>query len=273
MKTKISLLFAITIGISSLFLSSCGNNGKIESQVNADRLQDSITQDSLDRLDTLAADEIPNDASPQQGLEVSEKQGNVDWKAAKASGIVFTYARATYGAATKDNQFATYWPALLSNGIFRGAYHHFKIGDSNANQLANYKKQVTLATGDLAPAIRFDETSIPPNVRVNRPEASKAMQGLLKDFETTFNCKPLVITTTDFADNYLKDTLMKQYKLWIIQPDVEAPKLPGAWYNGRWTVWQYSASGTIPGFPENVARSRYHGTYAELKPELACTLP
>ncbi len=56
---------------------------------------------------------IPNEPSlakyPIRGIDVSHHQRDIDWKVAKASGIHFTYIKATEGVDFKDPKFSENW--------------------------------------------------------------------------------------------------------------------------------------------------------------------
>src|SRR5690242_10206407 len=61
-----------------------------------------------------------------RGVDVSEFQGQVDWPTAKASGLTFAFARVSDGTQKLDDQFAANWPAMLAQGLVRGAYQFFR---------------------------------------------------------------------------------------------------------------------------------------------------
>src|SRR5215471_14288745 len=57
------------------------------------------------------------------GIDVSNWQGNVDWEAVKANGVVFGFCKATEGIDYRDRFFPHNWQQMKASGIYRGAYH------------------------------------------------------------------------------------------------------------------------------------------------------
>ena len=61
---------------------------------------------------------------PIQGRDVSIYQGNFDWNAQKAAGVVFGYARMGNGVNIVDTQFTSNWSKMKAAGIiFISAVH------------------------------------------------------------------------------------------------------------------------------------------------------
>ena len=57
------------------------------------------------------------------GIDVSKYQGEIDWPAARDSGVTFAWIKATEGGDYKDAYFDHNWQAAKDAGIVRGAYH------------------------------------------------------------------------------------------------------------------------------------------------------
>ena len=66
-------------------------------------------------------------AFPTQGIDVSQVQGVIDWKAARAAGVDFAYIRASQGSDMRDERFAANWAESAAAGVKRGAYHVFSL--------------------------------------------------------------------------------------------------------------------------------------------------
>ena len=94
-----------------------------------------------------------------QGIDVSHHQGGVNWNAVAASGISFTFIKATEGAHMTDAAFATYWNGARAAGIRRGAYHFFRPADSGIQQADFFLRTVgAFAEGDLPPILDWEVT-------------------------------------------------------------------------------------------------------------------
>jgi lysozyme len=261
-----------------LGLTGCAPRADGSELAKADSLAAAATADSLARL--AVADSIAKARKAQAelspiGVAVTEAQGRIDWGIAKTEGfLAFAYMRATMGSGGADTYLGRNWMAAKREGLLHGAYHHYRVGDDVKTQLKNFTNHVKLETGDLRPAVQLDHTSIPDNVRLDKKGVVKAIQEFLADMDKAYGCKPLIFTTPDFAATYLDGTGFAAYPLWLNAPSIDPePTLPATWATAGWTLWQFSESGSVPGIPENVARTRFHAPLPELDDELACAAP
>jgi lysozyme len=76
--------------------------------------------------------------------------------------------------------------------------------------------------------------------------------------------KPMLYTGPAFWNTSLNSSaLLAEYPLWIAHYTPAAqPQLPRAW--ARWTFWQHSEKGSVPGISGAVDISRFNGTLMEL---------
>jgi lysozyme len=87
------------------------------------------------------------------GVDVSEHQGAVDWRAAAGDGIGFAYLKATEGGDWVDGRFAENWRAAAEAGLPRGAYHFLTFCRPAAEQAEHFLRVVPRDPGALAPAL------------------------------------------------------------------------------------------------------------------------
>ena len=64
--------------------------------------------------------------------------------------------------------------------------------------------------------------------------------------------KPIIYTNNVFANDYLLGSDFSEYHLWIAEYGVEEPKIPLAWKNKKWLIWQRTPRGKIEGVLGNV---------------------
>ncbi len=57
------------------------------------------------------------------GIDVSSRQGSVDWTVQKTAGIKFAYILATGGTYATNSKFSDQYAGALGAGIVRGSYH------------------------------------------------------------------------------------------------------------------------------------------------------
>ncbi|HEY1175630.1 MAG TPA: glycoside hydrolase family 25 protein [Phytomonospora sp.] len=85
--------------------------------------------------------------STSRGLDVSAYQSAQDWKAHKADGLTFAFAKATEGEKSHDARFATHIKGIQSADLVAGAYHFAWPNQSAAAEAANYIAAVKAYAG------------------------------------------------------------------------------------------------------------------------------
>jgi lysozyme len=168
----------------------------------------------------------PSETARLNGIDVSEFQGEIDWQAVKASGVVFAFARALEGETIIDSRFADSWEDMKEAGIVRGAYDFYVADDSVESQVENFTALVTLEPGDLVPMVDIETASL---------GGQPATADLVSDFhqyldlmEAHYGVKPIIYTDPDFWNENLDDSF-GDYALWVAVYDVDSPTLPDGW--------------------------------------------
>lgn len=105
---------------------------------------------------TLALSWRPSDTYRFQGIDVSEKQGQIEWWTVKAGGADFAYLRATSGADWRDTRFATNWGEVYATGMRRGALHVYSLCRLAVDQANNFNTTVPRASDALPAAVEID---------------------------------------------------------------------------------------------------------------------
>lgn len=194
-----------------------------------------------------------------EGVDVSDKQGAIDWRAVAASGRSFAFIRASDGMGHPDTRFAANWPAAKAAGLIRGAYQYFEPGENPITQ-ADLLLQRTggIAIGDLPPTIDVE------TLGGRTPAATADAVATWVDYvhrKTSVN--PIVYTYPNFWAQLPARGIEKKAMLWIAHWGVAKPAVPGAWQ--RWAFWQYSSTGSVPGIPAAVDLDRFEGSAIELR--------
>src|SRR3954471_9883226 len=65
----------------------------------------------------------------QMGIDVSARQGTIDWQRVGRDGITFAYIKASEGADA-DRRFRRNWREAEAAGVRAGAYHFFTLCES-----------------------------------------------------------------------------------------------------------------------------------------------
>ncbi|MGB0177891.1 MAG: GH25 family lysozyme, partial [Owenweeksia sp.] len=76
--------------------------------------------------------------------------------------------------------------------------------------------------------------------------------------ESKLNVKPIVYTNHPFGNQYLDHPDFANYDLWIAEYEVAEPKIPNAWKDKGWLIWQRSERGEVEGAVGNVDHDLYN---------------
>ncbi|MGF1490954.1 MAG: GH25 family lysozyme [Microcoleaceae cyanobacterium] len=175
-----------------------------------------------------------------QGIDVSDWQPNVNWKAVADAGMTFAIIKATEGATFVADVFPSYWEQIKAQGLVRGAYHFFRPGSSVQGQIDNFLNTVSLEDGDLPPVCDIETTD-----GVSAGTLLDRMGQWLEAVEQRTGYRPIVYTYPGFWES-LNTSRFSDYPLWIAHYTSAAqPIVPRGW--DSWMLWQFTDSGSVPG--------------------------
>lgn len=184
-------------------------------------------------------------AFPTQGIDVSQVQGVIDWKAARAAGVDFAYVRASQGSDMRDERFAANWPESAAAGVKRGAYHVFSLCRPGREQATNFIALVPREEAALPHALDLEFEG---NCAARPPR-----QTLIAEIATFIEMaeahseKPMILyMTREFEDQYRVIEAIDR-PLWLRRAGLE----PG--YGGRpWVMWQANPKRHVDGIEGEV---------------------
>ncbi|GAA3503850.1 lysozyme [Streptomyces prasinosporus] len=200
-----------------------------------------------------------------QGIDVSHWQGAIDWTSVRGAGIQFAWMKATEGTGYKDPSFNTNYPAAYRAGVIRGAYHFARPDVSGGATQAGY------FVGNGGGWSR-DNLTLPGVLDIEHNPYGAMCYGLsttqmrtwINDFYTAYKSRTgrdVVIYTTASWWNTCTGNWTGMYgksPLWVAHWGVSSPTLPSGF--PTWTVWQYTATGSVSGVSGNVDRNRFNGS-------------
>jgi len=195
-----------------------------------------------------------------EGVDVSDKQGAINWRAVASSGRSFAFIRVSDGAGHPDTRFAANWPAAKAAGLIRGVYQYFEPAENPIAQ-ADLLLQRTggVAIGDLPPTIDVETLG-----STNSPAATADAVATWVDYvhrKTSLN--PIVYASPSFWAQLPARGIERKAMLWVANWGVSKPTVPGAW--NRWAFWQYSSAGSVPGITVPVDLDRFEGNSIDLR--------
>ena len=198
-----------------------------------------------------------------RGIDVSYYQGTIDWPAVAATDIRFAVVRLSDGVGTRDSQFVRNWQESRRAGLIRGFYQYFRASAGGA-------AQAQLAVDRLAEAGGFQSSDLPPVLDIETLDGRTAAQVAAEAtiwvdaMREATGKEPIIYTGAYFwDDNGLPDSLNSQ-PLWTANYTTNpCPWTSDSW--DRWTLWQYSDSGTVSGIAGPVDLDYFAGTLDDLQ--------
>lgn len=208
----------------------------------------------------------------QQGLDVSDFDGTVDWIRVKQAGYTFAFGKATEGETWKAATFPRNWRQMEGVGIIRGAYHFFRPtidAKAQAKHFLDYVNSVDpIGVNDLPPVIDLEHypTSVEQQWNsLSKPERVQRVKTWIDVIESEINRKPIIYTSYGFWNGWMRGVRdFSGYPLWVAHytPNPQ-PLIPHEW--DRWTFWQYSDRAEIPGILESREDvNRFNGSLSDL---------
>lgn len=189
------------------------------------------------------------------GIDVSEFQGNIDWKKVKAAGIDFAMIRIGFrgygdvGNIVIDENCRANIEGALNAGIKVGGY--FFSQSVNQQEAVDEAKAVIdiIKDYDITYPIAFDWEIIGVSAArtddVSVSDLNKAAVAFCEEIKRA-GYTPAVYMSKRIA--YLKYDLeaLKNYELWLTEDGREAT------FNYKYDIWQYSYNGKIDGIDGDV---------------------
>lgn len=185
------------------------------------------------------------------GIDVSEWQGDIDFRKVKEAGIEVVYIRAGQGFSYKDAKFERNYEEAKKNGLKIGVYHYVTARSVEEAKLqAQFfvslvsKKQI-----DCKLAMDFESFGDLSKAKIN-----KIALEYIKEVERLSKKGVVVYSNTYDATNIFNKEVA-EYPLWVAQYGVSSPQDNGNWEN--WVGYQYSSTGRVNGIEGNVDLDRY----------------
>ena len=195
---------------------------------------------------------------PIHGIDVSKWQGKIDWASVAGAGTQFAFIKATEGGDHVDERFMENWYGAKQAGIPRGAYHFMFWCRPAADQARWFKQSVPADPGAMPPVLDVEwngESKLCPH-KVSRDQALSMIRTMLRAMEEHTGKRPIIYTDITFHNEVLEGELA-DYPHWVRSTAAE----PQERYNDRrWTMWQYTTTGRVPGIKGDVDRNAFFGS-------------
>ena len=183
-------------------------------------------------------EKVTETTSILKGIDVSYCQNEVDWDAAKASGLVdFAILRAGYGRETSqvDTQFERNYAACKRLGIPCGAYwFSYAMSADEAKREAQVFLQTIKGKSFEYPV--YMDLELAKQFALGKAACSAIVDAFLSVLEQSGYYAGLYCSTY-YLDNYLSDSIKSRYTVWCAQ---YASKCT---YQNPYGIWQYNVAG------------------------------
>ncbi len=217
----------------------------------------------------LAVTATPAQAATTPGIDVSRYQGTINWTSVRNAGIQFAFIKSTEGGLHLDPRFHENWAGARAAGVPRGAYHFVFWCRSAEEQAAWFRANVPADPDALPPVLDVEWNGHSRLCPVNLPraQAQEKIRIMLRAMEEHTGKRPIIYTDINFhRDVFEGTTEFNTYPFWLRSVAAEPQE---RYVNRRWTFWQYTATGRVPGIRGNVDRNVFYGTTAEWRTFLA----
>lgn len=198
------------------------------------------------------------DSYPVHGIDVARFQGPIDWRRVRQAGIAFAFIKATEGGDLLDPMFRDHRRGAQRAGIPWGAYHFFYFCRPAAEQARWFIRNVPRSAGSLPHVLDMEWNPYSPTC-TRRPDGAtvrREAQIFLDMLEAHYGRRPIVYTTPDF---YRQTGIgrLPGTEFWLRSvADHPSRVYPGK----RWTFWQYTGTGLVPGVSGGVDINVFHGS-------------
>ncbi len=188
------------------------------------------------------------------GIDLSHYQGEVFWEqVGENKRNTYVYLKATEGGDNVDERYAHNIRMARKNGLYVGSYHFYRPRTPQRVQLNNFTAQCRPQDQDLIPMIDIETRG-----GLSEEAFIDSLVLFLKLVEDYYKVKPLIYAGANFYDKYLAWGLLKDYKIMIAQYTDYEPTLID---ERSFTLWQYTAKGSIRGVNGYVDKSRFMGDH------------
>ena len=173
----------------------------------------------------------------EQGIDISHHQIRINWKQVDNKKYKFVIMKATEGKDFLDTDFFYNWTNAQLNGFKVGAYHFFTMTSSGKEQAEYYISKVPNIENSISPVIDIEISS-----KYLRSEVNKELEDMIDILERHYKKKVILYVTYKTYNSFVKGGFHDN-PIWISDRKFY-PKLSD---NKKWSIWQYSSRGRIPG--------------------------
>lgn len=197
------------------------------------------------------------------GTDTSRWQPEIEWNKVQNSGISFAFIKATEGGDVLDRSFHENFAKAKAAGVPRGAYHFYYFCTAPEVQAKWYLRHIPKDAGAMPPVLDAEWNHISKTCP-GKPSPAKVRKDLsvwLNIVEKATGKRPIIYTTPDFYD----DNDMGRFEAHDFWLRSTAAHPSERYPHERWTFWQYTGTGKIPGIEGKADINVFRGSEADWK--------
>ena len=174
------------------------------------------------------------------GIDISKWNGNEVTAILKKDSISFIICKATEGTKYVDTEFSKNWDFIKQYNYLIGVYHFYRCDEDPIKQAEHFFNVFNnKGIPDIAPVIDIEQGSL----KNPDPKGSAKIQSDLIQFLNYIESKtkriPIIYTGLAFADEYLKNSKLSRYPLWLAEyTNAVTPRIPQTWKDTGYLIWQ-----------------------------------
>ena len=188
---------------------------------------------------------------PVRGIDVSHHNGRIDWNAVAATGVEFTFVKATEGTSFVDHHFKTNVRKAREAGLKVGVYHFFRMNTDGTKQANHFLKQIKGLPLDLPLVI---DVEVSGQKSVPKPQAVSQQLKRMVDALQACGFDVIVYTNLTGYRDYCQPCC-GNLPLWVC-----ATRQPELLTGKRHVFQQYSHWGSVDGIDGDVDMNIFNGS-------------
>jgi len=201
------------------------------------------------------------------GIDVSVYQDDISWSSVAASGVTFAYARASLGSGYTDPTFDANHDGARANGLFFGAYHFARPDQSGGRAQADYfldRAQYANDGRTLPPMLDIEwSTQAPTCFGLSPSQMGAWIQAFVDRVRERTGRLAMIYTNPNWWNPCVGTAAsLGQHPLAHSCYCTSPGTLPHGW--SRFTIWQYTSTGSVPGVSGTVDQDVFNGSLADL---------
>ncbi|WP_246733915.1 glycoside hydrolase family 25 protein, partial [Oharaeibacter diazotrophicus] len=197
---------------------------------------------------------------PVHGIDVSRYQGRIDWNQVAGAGTKFAFIKATEGGDHLDPRFMINWTEAKASGVPRAAYHFVWWCRPAREQASWFIQNVPVDPDALPPVIDVEwQNGANCTRRVSREDAIAKIRIISAMMTARYGKTPIIYTDINFHRDVLEGVGLAN-PFWLRSTAAE-PQV--RYRNRRWTMWQWTQTGRVPGIRGHVDRNVFYGSDRE----------